>query len=72
MSITSKVERLFNNPDFRDIILDEFIDKGIRQYALLDDVDNEKVRDELKARKILNDFLQYCLEFDSIESIKNK
>jgi len=72
MTITKKIERLFQNPDFRDIILDEFIDKGIKYYTLNNDVGCSKVQNELKARKILNDFLQYCLDFDSIESLKQQ
>lgn len=70
MTITKKVNRLFNNSDFKDIILDEYINKGINYYTLNDDVSSSSVQDELKSRKKLNDFLQYCLDFDNIEAIK--
>jgi len=68
--MTKKVERLFQNPDFRDIILEEFIDKSINYFVLNNDVGSVVVKEELKARKILNDYLQYCLEFDTIESLQ--
>ena len=72
MTITKKVERLFNNPDFIDIVLEEYIKNGIDYYVLNNDVSSGSIQDELKARKILNDFLQYCLDFDNIETIKKQ
>ena len=70
MTITKKVERLFQNHDFRDIILEEFINKSVNYFVLNNDVGSVVVQEELKARKILNDYLQYCLEFDTIESLQ--
>lgn len=72
MTITKKANRLFENPDFRDIILDNYINKGINYYTLNDDVASGSVQDELKSRKKLNDFLQYCLDFDNIENVKKQ
>jgi len=70
MTITKKVERLFQNPDFRDIILNEYLENGIHYFVYNNDVGSDKVQDELKARKILNDYLQYCLEFDTIDALQ--
>jgi len=61
-----------NNKDFQELVLKEFIEKGILTYTLEDNVDNESVRDELKARKILRDFLNYALDYDNIEQIKKQ
>jgi hypothetical protein len=52
-----------HNQDFEDIIIDLFIRRGIEAYVLEDNVDNETVRDQLKARRILYRFL-----YDIIDS----
>lgn len=48
---------LYGRKEFVELILLGFIDSGINTLCLEEDVDNEKVRDNLKARKILNDYL---------------
>jgi len=64
--LADAVRRLYVNDDFQAIIVKEFIDNGVHKYCLNDNVDSEGVRDELKARKILNDFLFNIIETDEI------
>jgi hypothetical protein len=53
--LSLQIQKLHSNRDFQDIIVTGFIGNGIFQYAM-QDVDNERVRDQLKARKILSDY----------------
>lgn len=71
-TMSQMAKDLMNNKDFQELVLKEFIEKGILTYTLEDNVDNESVRDELKARKILRDFLNYTLDYDNIEQIKKQ
>jgi len=71
-TMSQMAKDLMNNKDFQELVLKEFIEKGILTYTLEDNVDNESVRDELKARKILRDFLNYALDYDNIEQIKKQ
>jgi len=51
------VTRLYGNKDFQELILEEFVDKGIHNLVMTENVDSEGIRDLLKARKILHDWL---------------
>jgi UTP-glucose-1-phosphate uridylyltransferase len=51
-----------NNKDFVDLIITDFIENGIKHYVLTESVDNDKIRDELKARKILKDYIELVLD----------
>ena len=55
--LAKSVSRLYGNDDFKKVILREFVDNGIHRFVINDNVDSDKVRDELKARRILVDFL---------------
>ena len=72
MTITKKTKRLLNNEDFQDIVLNGYIKDGLINLSLNENVDNQSVRDELKARRILNDYLKQCLDFDNIEKIRKE
>ena len=72
MTITKKTKRLLNNEDFQDIVLNGYIKDGLINLSLNENVDNQNVRDELKARRILNDYLKQCLDFDNIEKIRKE
>ena len=48
-----RMQRLLHNDDFTEMIFRKFIDDGIRDFTLDDDVRSEGVQDELVARKIL-------------------
>jgi hypothetical protein len=56
------VMRLYENQDFKRIILDRFIGESIRDLVLTQNVDTEATRAELKARKILKDFLYNIID----------
>lgn len=70
MTITQRMENLFSNEDFQELILNKFIIEDIKHIALNENIDNENARDEIKARKILNDYLKYCLDYDKINKIR--
>jgi|LGVC01.1.fsa_nt_gb hypothetical protein len=67
-----KVTQLVNTDEFQEIILNDFIFTGTSQFALEDNVDNEKVRDELKARKILNDWIYDIIRQAELLKIDNE
>lgn len=69
MTITEKARNLFSNEYFQELILKGFIHDGILEISLRDGVNNEGARDEIKARKILNDYLNYLLDYDNINQI---
>jgi len=43
---------------FKELIINGFIMEGILQYTLREGVQNETVRLQLEARKILNDYIR--------------
>jgi len=55
-------QRLMNNEDFLELIMRSYIDDGIRDFVLDDNVDHEGVRDELKARRILYLYIYGIIE----------
>jgi hypothetical protein len=50
------VDRLYHNKDFQMIVLDDFVNQGILDVALRENVSSEAVQAQLKARKILIDY----------------
>jgi len=67
-----KLQRLLDNPDFEEFIVTGFIMDGIFKFSLEDDVDNESVRDELKARRILNDYIYGIIEESKIIELEKE
>ena len=67
-----KITQLVNTDEFQEIILNDFIFTGTSQFALEDNVDHEKVRDELKARKILNDWIYDIIRQAELLKIDNE
>jgi hypothetical protein len=56
MDIQAKAEavsRLYENKDFQEIVLNDFINQDIVDIVLRENVSSEAVQSELKARKIL-------------------
>jgi len=51
------LKNLLNNKGFQELIMDDFINGGILALALHDNVSSEAIQDQLKARKILFDYL---------------
>ena len=75
MTIEEKAELvkdLYNNKAFTTLILDDFINQGILDHALNENVDSEAVRDQLKARKILLNYLYDIINQAEIISQEGK
>ncbi len=66
------VTKLYTNKDFQELIIGEFIDKGIHNLVLTENVASEAIQDELKARKILYDWLYVIIEEAEIAKSENK
>ena len=52
-----KMQNLMANPDFKELIMDEFMGSDLVSIVYGEDVGNQKTQDQLKARKILRDFM---------------
>jgi hypothetical protein len=57
-----KLTRLYAVKEFQELILQEFIDQDILRLTLEDNVDSDSVRDQLKARSILNKYFYDIIE----------
>jgi hypothetical protein len=66
------VTKLYNNREFQELILEDFIDKGIHNLVMTENVDSEAVRDALKARRILYDWLYAIIEEAEIAKLEEK
>ncbi len=66
------LQNLYQNEGFQKLILEEFIDNGIHSLCMTENVSNIGIQDELKARKILNDFLYGIMNEAEIAEIENK
>jgi len=61
---SQKIIKLFNDDIFKEIIMQDFINKGIIDFTLDMNLDNERTIDELKARQILNSWLMSLIILD--------
>jgi hypothetical protein len=66
------VTKLYNNREFQELILEDFIDNGIHNLVMTENVDSEAVRDALKARKILYEWLYAIIEEAEIAKLEEK
>ena len=66
------VTKLYANKEFQELILGEFIDKGIHSLCLNENVASGAIQDELKGRKLLNDWLYGIIEEAEIAKQENK
>ncbi len=66
------VTKLYANKEFQDLIIGDYIDSSIHRLCLQENVDNESVRDELKARRIFNDYLYSIIEEAEISKSEDK
>jgi len=69
MSKTQKMKQLIQNPDFVELILEDFINNGIINLCLTEDVGSDKVKEELKARKILKDYIEQVLDEEDKQNL---
>ena len=51
------IKKLFSSNEFQRVIVNGFLSESVMDTIYRENVDNEAVRDQLKARKILNDYL---------------
>jgi len=75
MTVDEKAEavtRLYANKDFQNVILRVFIDEGIHSIVMNENVDSEPIRDLLKARRILHEFLYGIIQEAEIAKTDNK
>ena len=72
MTITQKTNRLYNNEDFQDIILNRYIKDGIIDISLRENIDSKNVQNEIISRKNLNDYLINCLDLDNINKVRKE
>ena len=67
-----KIQELYQNKAFQELILEEFVDNGIHSIVMTENVDSEPVRDELKARKILSSWMYGIIQEAEIAKTENK
>ncbi len=66
------VQNLYQNKDFQELILGEFIDSGIHNLCMTENVSNIAIQEELKARKCLSDWMYGIIDEAEIAEIENK
>ncbi len=66
------VQNLYQNKDFQELILGEFIDSGIHSIVMTENVDSRPIQDLLNARRILHEFLYDIINEAEIAEIENK
>ena len=54
---SKKMLKLLDDPDFNELIVEDFITKGIVSQTLNNRLDNSITIDELKARQLLHKFI---------------
>ena len=52
-----KVTKLLEDPNFNEIIIEDFIKNGIYENAINNNIDSPNTVDQLKARQILHKYL---------------
>ena len=57
IELAIKLDRLYKNKDFQELILERFINQGIVDLTLNENVDSKATRSSLKARQILYKYL---------------
>jgi hypothetical protein len=60
--------RLYDNKDFQELVLNGFINQGILDITLQENIASEAVLDQLKARKILYKYFYDII--DEAEKLK--
>jgi len=66
------VTKLYAIKEFQQLIVEDFIDNGIHSLCLTENVSSEAIQDELKARRILNDYLYGIIQEAEIAKSENK
>ena len=52
-----KMVKLLEDPNFQELIIEDFMRKGAVSQSLEQNLDNSKTIDELKARQILHNYI---------------
>ena len=66
------VKELYTHKGFQELILEDFIDNGIHSLVMTENVDSEAIRDALKARRILYDYLYDIIQEAEIAKLEEK
>ena len=66
------VTKLYANKEFQELILGVFIDEDIHRLVMTENVSSESIQDELKARKLLSDWLYAIIQEAEIAKSENK
>ena len=66
------VTKLYAIKEFQELIVEDFIDNGIHSLCLTENVSSEAIQDELKARRILNDYFYAIIQEAEIAKSENK
>jgi vacuolar-type H+-ATPase subunit F/Vma7 len=61
LELRESLKRLFENDDFKLVIIDEYLGSNIRDIVLQEDLYEPRVLDELKARQSLRMFFEKIL-----------
>ena len=62
--------RLYENKDFELVIVNEFFEKSINRIVLNEDLDNNKVLEQLKSRQVLKEFFEEVVNSDIIDDVE--
>jgi hypothetical protein len=62
------MSRLYDNKDFQELVLNDFITQGIVDITLQENIASEAVLDQLKTRKILHKYFYDII--DEAEKLK--
>jgi len=64
------MERLLSNEDFNEIFMKKYLDEDIKEQVYMQNLDEKLTIDQLKARQIFRQFIEYMLDYDKINQIQ--
>jgi len=70
MTISQRMERLLSNEDFNEIFMKKYLDEDIKEQVYMQNLDEKLTIDQLKARQIFRQFIEYMLDYDKINQIQ--
>ena len=68
-----KIQKLYQNKEFQEMILEDFITNGIHHIVMTENVESRATQDALNARRILHEWMYGIIQEAEIAEIeKNK
>lgn len=64
--------KLLDNENFKEIIIDKYLGSDIKDIVFNEDLDNDKIKDKLKARQELRNFLDELINYATISEEYSK